>query len=394
LKKTLFSAKLFSIFQPKFSKMTIYLDNNATTAIDPDFIQDLSCFLSSEPMNASSVHTNGQKAKQLIQSSKQAIAKYLKVSPRELVFTSGGTESMNSLIFGIVKAQPFDLILTTKLEHACVYEACLELKKLNYPVQFIDLQGEETLTKALLEPFKLKGNICIITSSVNSETGAILPLEEVADFAKEHKSTLILDGVAQIGKMKISLHPGITAMGFSGHKIHAPKGIGFYYLKEGTPFQKLLFGGPQESQKRPGTENLFGILGLKLAIEKIHHQESVIFSTLEQLKKAFIDQLTSNHCHFEFNTKRNSVSNTVNLYFKDIDAETLLILLDQQNIATSMGSACASGALEPSRVLLEMGYLKNRAKQSLRFSFSRLNTKEEVVKAANILADTIKKMSI
>jgi cysteine desulfurase len=374
--------------------MPIYLDNNATTAIDPAFIEQLSQFLSSAPMNPSSVHANGQEAKKILLSCRHLIAEYLGVSPREITFTSGGTESMNSLIFGIVKSQPFDQILTTKIEHACVYESCIELKKQHYPVEFISLEGAPTLSCELLKKAIKKEKICIITSSVNSETGALLPLEELASFAQSIKATLIIDGVAHLGKAPLQLYPGIAAMGFSSHKIHAPKGAGFYYLKESTPFQKLLFGGFQESGKRAGTENLFAIFGLKLAIEKLQKERTSIFSHLQSLKESFLKTLDIENTSYEQNAPFSSISNTLNLHFKGICAETLLILLDQNQILTSMGSACASGALEPSRVLLELGFSKARAKSSLRISFSRLNTIEEVKIAAKKLSELLQQLSI
>ena len=372
--------------------MTIYLDNNATTAIDPDFIPDLASFLSSEPMNASSVHTYGQKAKKLIQSARLEIASYLKVSPGEITFTSGGTESMNSLIFGIVKAQKFDKIITTKLEHACVYEACLELKREGYPVEFIPMNDQETLSVELIQTYAVGKNICIITSSVNSETGALLPLESIANYAQKNKFTLILDGVAHLGKYPLNIHQGITGIGFSSHKIHAPKGSGFYYLKNLTPFKKLFFGGHQESNRRAGTENLFAILGLKLAIQKLKNQEDQIFQKLKELKELFLLTIQKQGCDFELNTKSPTVSNTINIHFPEIDGETLLICLDQDGVLCSMGSACASGALEPSRVLSEMGLSKKRAKASLRFSFSRLNSKEEIIESSMVLNRNLQKL--
>lgn len=367
--------------------MSIFLDNNASTAIDPSFLPDLCAFLSSEPMNASSVHTNGQKAKKLIQTCKLSIADYLKVSPREITFTSGGTESMNSLIFGIVKANNFDCILTTKTEHACVYESCMQLKKEGFPVEFIDLDDQNPLSVAHLEKHNFGSKTCIITTSINSETGSILPLEEIANYASKIKATFILDGVAHLGKLPLKMFPGITAMGFSAHKIHAPKGIGFFYLKESCPFNKLFYGGHQESNKRAGTENLFGILGLKLAIDDLKKHETKYFDYISNLSKSFIQELKSHGCDFEQNYKAKTVANTRNLHFPGVDGETLLILLDQNGVLTSMGSACASGALEPSRVLLALGISKTKAKQSLRISFSRLNTIDEIKIAAKKISE-------
>ncbi len=371
--------------------MTIYLDNNATTAIDPEFIPELIEFLQSDPMNASSVHTNGQKAKKILQNARLEIASYLNVSPSEITFTSGGTESMNSLILGIVKAQKFDAILSTKLEHACVYETCLQLKQEGYPVEFLPTEGYESLTIELLQKHVKGQNICLITSSVNSETGALLSLQSLSHFCQKTNITLIIDGVAHIGKEPISIYPGITAIGFSSHKIHAPKGSGFYYLKNQTPFKKLFFGGHQESNRRAGTENLFAILGLKLAIQKLKKEDEKIFSHLQTLKVLFIDHLKQLGINFSLNTIGPTVSNTINVHFPNIDGETLLICLDQEGVMCSMGSACASGALEPSRVLIGMGIAKKKAKESIRFSFSRLNSPDDVIRSTGIIKRIISK---
>lgn len=365
--------------------MSTYLDNNASTAIDPEFIPALTNFLLEEPMNASSVHTNGQKAKKIIQNTKLAIANFLNIQSHEITFTSGGTESMNCLIFGIIKAGNFDQILSTKLEHACVYESCLKLAKDGFPVEFISLKGKETLDVDLIKPLLKGKKICLITSSVNSETGAKLAVQQVAEFCKEHGICLILDGVAQLGKEKTIIHPGITAMGFSGHKIHAPKGCGFFYLKHGTPIEKISFGGHQEGNRRAGTENLFGIYGLKLAIEKLQRDENLIYQHLNFLRNRFIQELKTLNCSFVQTISGPMISNTLNLRFNEIDGETLLICLDQEGLRCSMGSACSSGALEPSRVLLEMGLSKKEAKESLRFSFSRLNNLDEVINASILI---------
>ncbi len=366
--------------------MTIYLDNNATTAIDPDFLDNLFQMLKEVPMNGSSVHTFGQKGKKIIQSARLAIAQYLSVQPGEITFTSGGTESLNQLIFGLIQAEPHEAIITTKLEHACVYELCLELKKLGFPVVFLDVGLKGRLSSSDLAPYSNLKKIAVITSSVNSETGALLDLPNLAKFCDAHRSTLILDGVAHLGKEPLSLLPGITAMGFSSHKIHAPKGAGFYFLKQGTPFSKTSFGGPQEFNRRAGTENIFSIYGLYLAIEKLKKSDRTFFSYLAHLKNHFLNCLKQEGVIYEINGIAESCSNLVNLHFPGIDGETLLIQLDQAQVLSSMGSACSSGGLEPSRVLIEMGYSKARAKSSLRFSFSRLNTLKECEEAAHRLA--------
>jgi cysteine desulfurase len=369
--------------------MPIYLDNNATTALDPEFLPAIMENLNQDPINPSSFHALGQKGKMLISETKQVIANYLFVKPHEITFTSGGTESLNSLIMGVIKSQTFDCILTTKIEHACVYETVLELQRLNYPVVFLDVKAGIDLMIDQINTYSKGKKCCLILSSVNSETGSMIPLKEIADLAQKNQITFLVDGVAQLGKCPIKIYPGISGLGFSSHKIHALKGTGFFYLKDGVKFQKLLFGGPQERNKRPGTENTLAILSLKLAIEKIQKNESAIIEHLESLKSTFIKTLKTLGCEFSINGLFPHVSNTVNCRFHGVDGETLLIALDQKGVYCSMGAACASGALEPSRVLIEMGYEKAHAKESIRFSFSRFNTLLEVEIAAKVILQTV-----
>jgi cysteine desulfurase len=370
----------------------IYFDNNATTPLDPKIVPLLSQALLWDPYNPSSVHTYGQKGKRILNQARESIASYLKVKPSEIIFTSGGTESMNLVINGVVSAGNFDTILTTRIEHACVYESCIELKKNGYPIHFLEVNTSGTIQVDQLKEFPRGKKTCLILSSVNSETGVLLPLEEIKAFARNENITLILDGVAHLGKSSLSIDKSITAIGFSGHKIHAPKGIGFFYLKEGTPFKKSSFGGPQEFSKRPGTENLFAIYGLKLSIEQYIEKEAEITANLIHLRTTFEDSLLSLLSGCSINGEGVRVPNTVNIHFDGVDGETMLIHLDQKGLCASMGSACSSGALEPSRVLIEMGYSKLRAKESLRFSFSKFNTLDEVEKAVKIIAQSYQEL--
>lgn len=366
--------------------MPIYCDNNATTAVDPDFIPHLTRHLYAGPINPSSVHRLGQEGKQLLSDSRSTVARYLRVPPSTITFTSGGTESLNTLILGVVRGQHFDCILSTHLEHACVYETVKELESTGHPVTYLNPNGAMSLLEQLQSiPHK---KVCVILSSVNSETGDVLPLEVISALCFQKNWVLLIDGVAQLGKMKLNIYPGITGMGFSGHKIHALKGVGFYYLKESTPFHPVSYGGPQERQKRPGTENLLGIISLTLAIEKLEARESEIFQTLADLTSQFIETLHRQGCSPLINGVGPRIANMVNLHFPGIDGETLLIALDQRGVCCSTGAACASGGLTPSRVLIQLGYGKVRAKESLRFSFSRLNTPDEVIQAAQIVAET------
>lgn len=220
--------------------------------------------------------------------------------------------------------------------------------------------------------------------AVNNETGAKTPWREIADLAESRGIPFIVDGVALIGKEAIAPLPkGVTAMAFSGHKFHAPKGVGFFYLKAGVTFNPLIFGGGQEGQKRGGTENFIGILGMKRAIEQL--QEAPPFEKLLSLRTHFENKLQADIPGILINGEGERCSNISNIAFDAVDGESLLFNLDLKGIQASHGSACSSGSLEPSRILLAMGYPLSRARSSIRFSFSRLNTTEEVDKLIALL---------
>lgn len=251
-------------------------------------------------------------------------------------------------------------------------------KKVAYlPVDFEGIPNLEDLKKEIEAPTS-----AIVLSLVNGETGAVLPLREISEISSKFHIPLIIDGVAALGKMPIILYPGVTAIAFSGHKCHAPKGTGFFYLKENTPFTPLFKGGNQENNKRAGTENVVSILTLATAISNSLFDN---YELMRDLRDYFEEKVKEIFPECEINCTGKRVTNVSNIYFKDIDGDHLLIYLDQNGITAALGSACSSGSLEPSHVLLGMGYGNSRARSSLRFSFSKLNTVEEINKLCDIL---------
>ncbi|MDJ0652125.1 MAG: cysteine desulfurase family protein [Simkaniaceae bacterium] len=363
-------------------KKTIYLDNNATTPLDPDVLAAMIKELSASPNNPSSSHYFGQRARKTLGRCRHIIAKFLNVKLDEILFTSGGTEGMNFLIRGALS----DLschVIASPIDHACVFNTLEELKQkgtaVTYlPIDFYGAPKVEDLQRAIRPNTRL-----IVLSAVNSETGIKLDMEAIAEVAKRTNVPLILDGVALLGKESFSIPEGVAAMAFSAHKFHGPPGVGFVFVRSGLKLSPLLTGGGQEKTLRSGTQNLPGIVGMTKALETINKDEG--FAYVRSLRDQFEKQLESQVFDVEVNGKGPRISNTSNLYFPRIDGETLSIYLDMHHVAASRTSACASGAVELSRTLINMGYREERASSSIRFSFSRMNTPEDIQRTTHLI---------
>ena len=362
----------------------IYFDNNATTPIDPEVLDAMTQELVAPPHNPSSIHSLGQEAKKVLTSARKTIADFLKVKPSEVLFTSSGTEAMNLLIRGIL-ADPKVHIIGSSTDHACVYHALLELQKRGSEVTFLGIPTLSNIKKALRNDTRL-----IVLSAVNAETGYKLDLEGIAKVAKAAHIPLIIDGIALLGKEPLTIPEGVVGMGFSAHKFHGPQGVGFAFVRSSLKLSPILYGGGQERKLRSGTENLPGIVGLAKAISLLNNE---IYTRLKTLRDLFETKLKKLLPDIEINTAGERTSNTSNIYFPNVDNESLIIALDMENIAASSTSACASGALEPSRALMAMGLSKERSRCSVRFSFSRMNTEEEIQKATEVIAKCVAKLS-
>lgn len=361
----------------------IYVDNNATTPIDPSVVQAVTEELLKGPRNPSSIHFFGQEAKKRLVSSRQTIAQFLGVKASEILFTSGGTESMHLLIRGM---QTQGHVITTDLEHPCVYENMKQLPRVSFLSPGLrGAPSPDQIAAAIRRDTSL-----IVLSAANGETGIKLDLEAVAHVARKANIPLIIDGVALLGKERFTIPSGVTAMGFSGHKIHGPKGIGFVYLRSNTPLSPLFIGGYQEYHFRAGTENLPGIVGLERAISLLEENIERDTAHMKKLRDLLETILFKALPTLKINGTGTRIVNTSNLCFPGIDGESLLIHLDMLGIAASHATACSSGALEVSRVLLNMGIPKSEAHCSLRFSFSRMNTEEEVLKITQSIVAVIK----
>lgn len=359
----------------------IYLDNNASTALDPRVLQAMQESLASDFGNPSSIHSFGQSSRAKLVNARHAIASYLQAKPEEIIFTSGGTEGINFLIHGMLEKKNGHII-TSDVEHACVYNTLKNFEKKGSAVTWLPAG----LTGAV-DPQKVKDAIrpdtrFILLTAANSETGVKHDITAIASIALEAKIPFFVDGVAILGKEAIQLPPGVSAMCFSGHKIHGPKGIGFVWLKRGLAIAPLLTGGPQEFGKRGGTENLAGIVGLAKAVEILNTESAQTMRIMrDRLEKGIKAHLTGVHVIGE----GMRISNVTNLSFDGIEGESLVALLDREGIAVSHGSACSSGALEPSRVLLSMGIPTAQASSAIRFSLSKFTTEDEIDKTIAIV---------
>lgn len=361
----------------------IYLDNNATTPLDPSVEEAMHQIYAMGPLNPSSIHRQGKKAKEILLHCRDRIAAFFQVSAKELYFTSSSTESLATILLGHIKAKQVKRILSTKIEHNAIDAHLKALPSQGVQVDYIFVGEEgaptlESLEKALHPQVEL-----VILSSVYSETGAMLNLEGISAFLYHKKIPLIIDATAHIGKASFPVFQGISAFTLSAHKFHGPIGAGLLFCRKDFPFRPLLLGGHQEMHHRAGTENIAAIYGLTHALELI---KPTHFTYMLELKKTLLKELLPFGL---LNGSKEIVSNTFNIAFDSYDAESLMIRLDQKGVMASMGSACSSGSIEPSRVLLEMGIDRNRARSSLRFSVSRKNTLDEMLKATVLIKEEL-----
>ncbi len=371
----------------------IYLDNNATTALAPEVIALLQNELDGTPSNPSSVHYFGQKAKQKLIEARHRIADYFRVAPTQVLFTSGGTESINTAIHSIATNNPNAHFISTETEHAATYESLKALEKKGHKISFLDVNQQGHFSISALKEAIEENTGAIVLSSVNSETGVKIDLSAISTIAERENIPLIIDAVAQLGKEPVVLPCKKSFLCFSGHKIHAPKGTGFCIVSKDFPFTPLLFGGPQQYQRRAGTENVSGICALAKAIDlidanlpkaQIHMQN--LLDRLENGLKDAIDEIV-------IHGGQERVCNVTNIAFPGIDGELLMMQLDLSHIAVSQGSACAAGAIEPSRVLRTMGIAREIARSSIRFSLSRYTTVEEIDRCIATISKLVKQQT-
>jgi cysteine desulfurase len=372
----------------------IYLDNNATTKPDVEVLARYSGALQSYFGNPSSVHFEGQTAKAALVEARVAIGQKLKVDSHEILFTSSATEALNLILRGIVGFRPHGHIITSNLEHAAVFRTLQSLSKQGQEITFLSGNSFGAVTaEQVLEAIRPTTKL-ISLMAVNNETGVCTDIEAIAAIAQKLNIAFVVDGVALLGKDPCVIHEGISAMTFSGHKFHAPKGTGVAFIRKGVKLQPYLTGGEQEFGRRGGTENVAAAIAVSLALDMAIQRQAEVSKQMARQRMRFESKILSLYPEAKINGAGPRICNTSNICFSGIDGEALLLFLDLHGLSASMGSACASGTLEPSRVLLNMGLSQDDALSSLRFSLSRDTTDDEIDQAVEIIEKGIRAQSL
>ncbi|MCU0820960.1 MAG: cysteine desulfurase NifS [Spirochaetes bacterium] len=373
----------------------VYLDNNATTKIDPLVLEEMMPFLTERYGNPSSMYDFGGNVAREIQKARIRLAEFVGAeSEREIIFTSCGTESDNMAILGTLAQYPNKRhIITSRVEHPAVLNLCKKLEREGYRVTYVPVNRDGNLDMEIFKSSVSSDTAIVSIMHANNETGVIFPVEEIGAFLKEKDVPFHIDAVQAAGKIPIDVKKiNCTMLSLSGHKFHAPKGIGIFYLKMGTSIKPLLYGGHQEKGIRPGTENTASIAGIGRAAElalKYLPKEHEILKMRDRLESSILKKFSNSHLN---GSKENRVPNTTNVGFKFIEGEAILLYLNDKNIAASSGSACSSGSLEPSHVLRAMGVPFTSAHGSIRFSLSRFTTEDEIDYTLSVLPGIVERL--
>lgn len=363
-----------------------YFDHNATTFLAPEAAETMASALREVYGNASSVHRPGQLARQHLEKARRGIAGFLGASAAEIVFTSGGTEANNLAILGMARGLPGDRkhVVATAIEHPSVLECIRQLASEGVDVSIVDV--------AAIEESLRDDTVLVSMMHANNETGTIQPVPEIAKLVEERRRGgqaiyFHSDGVQAAGKIPVDVRElGVDLYSLSAHKLFAPKGVGALYVRKGTPLRGIQFGGRHERERRAGTENVPAAMAFARAVELCGGAEA-------QLRDDFEKELTKRLPWIEVNGSRNArVPNTSSILFRGISGEALVIALDLQDMAVSTGSACSSGSIEPSHVLLAMGRSREEARSSVRFSFGRYNTAGEIQALVDATARAAEKL--
>ena len=360
---------------------TIYFDNNATTKVAEEVLEEMEPLFCELYGNPSSMHTFGGQMGRKIGQARERIAGLLGCEPSEIVFTSGGTESDNTAIKGTLAALPHKRkIITSRIEHPAVLTVCRELENQGYTVIELGVDKHGLLDLEQLAE-QLDDDTALVTIMyANNETGVIFPIDQISKMVADKGVVFHTDAVQAVGKIPLNLSKShIDLLSLSGHKLHGPKGVGILYVRKGTRLSPYMLGGHQEAGRRAGTENVPGIVGLgkacELAAKNIEQENSKVKDLRDKLEDSIMEKCPDSQLNGD---KENRLPNTTNISFEYIEGEAILLMLDKYGICASSGSACTSGSLEPSHVLRAMGVPFTAAHGSIRFSLSRYSTEEEV----------------
>ena len=373
-----------------------YFDHAATTAIKQEVLDEMVPYLKEKFGNASSLYTLGRESKRAIEEARKRVAELINCKPNEIYFTAGGSESDNMAIKGIAYSNKYrgKHIITSKIEHPAVLHTCKVLEKKGFRVTYLNVNKDGIVDLENLRRSIRNDTILISIMSVNNEIGTIQPIYEISKIAKMYNIIFHTDSVQGVGHIPIDVKDmGIDMLSLSGHKICAPKGIGALYIKEGIEIEKLIDGGHQEKDKRAGTENVAGIVGLGKACEIAKRDLEKNIEYLKNLRDYFINSVERRIEDASLNGSRKlRVSGNSNFSFKGINSQSLLLKLDEKGICVSSGSACSEGNGKPSHVLKAIGLSDEEAESAIRVTFGKENTKEDVEYLVDNIIESIREL--
>lgn len=359
-----------------------YFDNAATTKVKEEVLKEMFPYFSVEYGNPSSMYSIGRRARKAIETSRKKVAELINCQPKEIYFTSCGSESDNMALKGIAYAnkEKGNHIITSKIEHSAILNSCKALEKQGYKITYLNVDESGNIDINELENAINKDTILISIMFANNEIGTIEPIEQISKIAKKNNIIFHTDAVQACGNIKIDVKEmGIDMLSLSGHKINAPKGVGALYVREGIEFDRFLDGGHQEKNKRAGTENVAEIVGLGKACEIAKNNLELHTKKLKELRDFYIEQVEEKIENIKLNGPRNNrLPGNANISFKGVNGSELLLKLDEKGICASAGSACSTGSSSPSHVLTSIGLDSKTADGTLRVSFGEENSKEDV----------------
>lgn len=372
----------------------VYFDNAATTRLDEDVLKEMMPYLTNKYGNASSIYKLGRESRKAVEDAREKIAEAINAEPEEIYFTAGGSESDNTILRGIAYSykEKGNHIITSKIEHPAILETCKQLEKEGFEISYVGVDKNGIINLEELENLIKENTILISIMFANNEIGTIQPVEEIGKIAKRHNIIFHTDAVQAVGSVKIDVKQmDIASLSMSAHKFYGPKGIGALYVKKGIRFQKFINGGHQEKNKRAGTENVPAIVGMGKAIELAYEHLDEHTDRIKELRDYYIDEIQKRIPDVIVNGDMNKrLPGNANISFENVDGEAMLLNLDLKGICASAGSACSSGSLEASHVLLAIGVPADVAHSSLRVSIGKYNTKEEIDYLIDSLVEIVK----
>jgi len=374
----------------------VYFDNNATTPLAPEVFEAMRPYLTEDFGNASSIHWYGQRAKAAIEAAREQVAELIHARPSEIVFTSGGTESDNAALLGIVEASRSQTkhVITTTIEHQAVLSTARAIEKMGASVTYVRVGASGLVDPADIDRAIRPDTVLISVMHANNELGTIQPIEEIGRIAREKDVYFHTDAVQSTGKIPVDVEKcGIDLLAISAHKLYGPKGVGALYLRKGTIVKPLIHGGHDERDRRPGTENVAGIVGLGKAAQMAREhmaEDALRLATLrDRLEAGILNAVPLSTVNGD---RAHRMPTTTNIRFDHTEGEGFVIALDLRGIACSTGAACSSGSVEPSHVLTAIGLKHEQARSSIRFSLGRFNTDADVDAALEVLPAVVERL--